>query len=162
VARVRITSAPGGGVRLDLPDELRELIASLGRQFEELLHDPDAADDPGLARLFPPAAIDDPLQTLGFEQLMGQAVRDGKLESAAILRATAEHRRLSVDEAHAWMRGLNDIRLLIGTRLQITDDGDVDALLEDPLLEQAAVIYVALSELVELLVRAVDPGDPSS
>lgn len=162
MARVRITSAPGGGVRLDLPDELRELIASLGRQLDELLRDPDAADDPGLARLFPPAAIDDPLQTLGFEQLMGQAVRDGKLESAAILQATAERRQLSVDEAHAWMRGLNDIRLLIGTRLQITEDGDVDTLLEDPLLEQAAVVYVALSELVELLVRAVDPGDPSS
>jgi hypothetical protein len=154
---ISITPAPGGGVHLGLPTELRELIGSLGRQLDELLRDPGAADDPGLARLFPPAAMDDPMQALGFEQLMGQAIRDGKLESAAILQATASTSRLTADEAHSWMRGLNDIRLIIGARLALTEDTDVGALFADPLMEQAAVVYVALSELVELLVRATDP-----
>jgi hypothetical protein len=31
-------------------------------------------------------------------------------------------------------------------------------MLDDPLTEQAALIYVSLSELVEMLSRAADPG----
>lgn len=158
VASFSIRSAGGGGVDLELPGELRELVGSLGRQLGELLRDPEAADDPGLARLFPPAAVDDPMQALGFEQLMGQAIKDGKLEAAAVLHATADRRHLTGDEAHAWMRALNDVRLVIGARLAITEDTDVDVLFADPLMEQAAITYVALTELVELLVRATDPG----
>ena len=48
----------------------------------ELIDDPEAADEPGLARLFPPASMDDPMEALGFEQLMGDAIRAGKRESA--------------------------------------------------------------------------------
>jgi uncharacterized protein DUF2017 len=158
MASLSISPAAGGGVDLGMPKELRELVSSLARQLDELLRDPEAADDPGLARLFPPAAMDDPMQALGFEQLMGQAIKDGKLESAAIIRATADATHLSTDEAHAWMRGLNDIRLLIGTRLAITEDTDIEELFADPLIEHAAIVYVALTELVELLVRATDPG----
>jgi hypothetical protein len=157
--RTSITPGPRGGVRLELPTELRELVASLARQLDELLRDPDAADDPGLARLFPPAAIDDPMQALGFEQLMGQAIRDGKLEAARVVRATAEAEVLSADEAQAWLRCLNDLRILIGTRLAIDEDTDIEAMLADELLEQAAIVYLALTELVELLARAADPGE---
>lgn len=155
-ASFSIRASGRGGVDLELPSEVRRLVSSLARQLDELLHDPEAADDPGLARLFPPAAVDDPMQALGFEQLMGRAIRDGKLEAAAILRATADASHLSDDEAHAWMRGLNDIRLLIGTRLAITEETDVEELFADPLMEHAAIVYVALTELVELLVRATD------
>jgi hypothetical protein len=157
MARVRITSSYGGGVDVELPPDLRELLASLARQLTELVNDPEAAGDPGMARLFPPASIDDPLEALGFEQLMGQALRAGKLEAAAVLRATADATHLSGEETLAWMRSLNDIRLVIGSRLDIQEDADVEAMFADPVLEQAAVVYVALSELVEMLARAADP-----
>lgn len=162
MAATSITPGPRGGVRLELPAELRELVRSLARQLDELLHDPQAADDPGLARLFPPASIDDPMQALGFEQLMGQAIRDGKIEAAAIVRATATAETLTADEAQAWMRCLNDIRLLIGTRLAIDEDTDIESMLADDLLEQAAIVYLALTELVELLSRAADPGQANA
>jgi hypothetical protein len=156
VARVRITSAPGGGVDLELPTELRELVASLAKQLGELIEDPDAADDPGMARLFPPASIDDPLLTLGFEQLMGEAIRAGKLEAAQVVRATADDRHLNPEQTLAWMRCLNDVRLVIGTRLDIQENTDVEALIRDPLMERAVITYVALTELVDLLARAAD------
>jgi hypothetical protein len=120
--------------------------------------DPDAADHPGLARLFPPASVDDPMEALGFEQLMGDAIRAGKRESAGILRATAGNTTLSQEETLAWMRCLNDIRLVLGTRLDVTEDTDIESMLDDPLTEQAALMYVALSELVEMLSRAADPS----
>ena len=110
-----------------------------------------------LERLFPPASIDDPMESLGFEQLMGDALRAGKREAAAVLRATANATHLDAEETLAWMRCLNDIRLVVGTRLNIQEDTDVEALFEDELMEQAAVTYVALTELVEMLARAADP-----
>jgi hypothetical protein len=155
---IRITTGVKGGVNLDLPADVRELLASLAKQLVELIDDPASADDPGMARLFPPASIDDPMEALGFEQLMGEALRAGKREAAGILRATSTATHLNADETLAWMRCLNDIRLLLGTRLDVTEDADVTTMLDDPLTEQAAVVYVALSELVEMLSRAADPS----
>jgi hypothetical protein len=157
MARVKISSSYGGGVDVELPDDVRDLLASLARQLVELIDDPDAAKDPGLQRLFPPASIDDPMEALGFEQLMGDALRAGKREAAAVLRATARATHLDAEETLAWMRCINDIRLVVGSRLNIQEDTDVEALFEDELMEQAAVTYVALTELVEMLARAADP-----
>lgn len=155
--RTRITAAADGGVDVRLDDGLRDLLASLAQQLTELIDDPESADSPGLARLFPPASMDDPLEALGFEQLMGESLRAGKRETAAVLRTTAHHTHLDPEETLAWMRCLNDIRLVVGTRLDVQEDTDVDTLLRDPLTEEAAVLYVALTELVELLSRAADP-----
>jgi hypothetical protein len=156
--RTLITTAGKGGVHVDLPTDLRELLASLAKQLVELIDDPDSADDPGMARLFPPASVDDPLEALGFEQLMGEALRAGKREAAAVLRATADATLLSADETLAWMRCLNDIRLVLGTRLNVREDVEIEEMLADPLAEQAALLYVSLSELVEMLSRAADPS----
>ncbi len=90
MARVKISSSYGGGVDVELPEDLRDLLASLARQLAELIDDPEAVGEPGLERLFPPASIDDPMESLGFEQLMGDALRAGKREAAAVLRATAQ------------------------------------------------------------------------
>ncbi|MEP6758653.1 MAG: DUF2017 family protein [Actinomycetota bacterium] len=157
MARVKITSSYGGGVDVDLPTDVRDLLASLARQLAELIDDPEAVGEPGLERLFPPASIDDPMESLGFEQLMGDALRAGKREAAAILRATANATHLDAEDTLAWMRCINDIRLVIGTRLDIQEDTDVEAMFADELMEQAAVTYVALTELVEMLARAADP-----
>ncbi len=155
---IAITTGVKGGVNVDLPPDIRELLASLAKQLVELIDDPDSADDPGMARLFPPASVDDPMEALGFEQLMGEALRAGKRESAAVLRATATATHLNAEETLAWMRCLNDIRLLLGTRLNVQEDADIESMMADPLAEQAAVMYIALSELVEMLSRAADPS----
>jgi len=155
---IAITTGVKGGVNVDLPPDLRELLGSLAKQLVELIDDPDSADDPGMARLFPPASVDDPMEALGFEQLMGEALRAGKRESAAVLRATATANHLNAEETLAWMRCLNDIRLLLGTRLNVQEDADIEAMMSDPLSEQAAVMYIALTDLVAMLSRAADPS----
>jgi hypothetical protein len=155
--RTRITSAGDGGVDIRLEPELRELIASLARQLRELIDDPEAQDSPGLARLFPPASVDDPMEALGFEQLMGEALRAGKRESAAVVIATANNDHLDPEQTLAWMRCLNDVRLVLGTRLEIEEDTDIEELFRDPMTEQAAIMYTALTELVGMLSLAADP-----
>ena len=153
-----ITAAGGGGVDVRLPPELRALLVSVARQMHEVLTDDEYADSPALARLLPTAVPDDPLEALGFEQLMGTAIRDGKIEAAMVLEATASNERLTPEETLAWLRCLNDVRLMLGTHLAVSEDADMEAFLSDPATEHAAVVYLALSELLEMLVRAVDPG----
>ena len=154
---IAFTPGPGGGVRVVLPSELRALLRSVGRQMRERLSDEDYADSPMLARLFPPASLDDPLEALGFEQLMGQAIHEGKVESATVLERTADAESLTAEETLAWLRCLNDVRLMLGTHLNVTEDADIETFLADPATEHNAIVYVALTELVDLLVRAVDP-----
>lgn len=158
MARINIRPGPRGGVDVNIPSELRDLLESLSRQLTDLLTSEESKDHPGVARLFPPASMDDPLEALGFEKLMGDALLAGKLEAADVLGRTARSTYLTEVEAEAWTRAINDVRLVLGTRLEITEDMDADAMFDDPLTEQAAVMYVALTELVELLVRAMD-GD---
>jgi leucyl aminopeptidase (aminopeptidase T) len=158
MARVAITSAPGGGVAVELPTELRELLVNVARQMREVLTEDEYADSPALARLLPTAVPDDPMESLGFEQLMGQAIRDGKVEAATILEATAFQERLTDEETLAWLRCLNDVRLMLGTHLNVSEDVDIETFMRDPATEHAAVVYIALSELVEMMVRAVDPA----
>jgi hypothetical protein len=158
MARVAIASAPDGGVDVELPTELRELLVNVARQMREVLTDDEYADSPALARLLPTAVPDDPMESLGFEQLMGQAIRDGKVEAATILEATAFQDRLSDEETLAWLRCLNDVRLMLGTHLNVREDLDIETFMRDPATEHAAVVYIALSELVEMMVRAVDPA----
>jgi hypothetical protein len=155
---VSIVAAPGGGVAVDLPPELRTLLRSVARQMREMLSDDDYADSPLLARLFPPASMDDPMETLGFEQLMGKAIHDGKVEAARIMEATADARRLDEEAALAWLRCINDVRLMLGTHLNVSEDVDIETFIADPATEHNAIVYIALTELVGLLVGAVDPG----
>ena len=155
---ISITAAGGGGVRVYLPKELRALLRSVARQMREMLSDEAYADSPVLARLFPPSSMDDPLESLGFEQLMGKAIHDGKVESATILEATADAEHLNQEETLAWLRCLNDVRLMLGTHLEVTEDADIETFLSDPATEHNAIVYVALTELVDLLVRAADPS----
>ena len=88
---------------------------------------------------------------------MARKVRDGKIEAARILEATAGARHLDGEASLAWLRCLNDVRVMIGTDLNISEDADIEVFLADPATERNAIIYVALTELVDLLVRAVDP-----
>ena len=155
--RTKITSAGDGGVHITIDPSLRDLLASLAGQLRELIDDPEAQDGPGLARLFPPASMDDPMEALGFEQLMGEALRAGKRESASVVQATANASHLDPEQTLAWMRCLNDIRLVVGTRLDVAEDTDFEELFRDPLTEQAAITYAALTELVEMLSLAADP-----
>ncbi len=65
--------------------------------------------------------------------------------------------RLSEPEAQAWLRALNDVRLALGVRLDVTDDFDerVEEIEpEDPRLPYVEV-YQWLAFLQESLVRAL-------
>ena len=147
-----IERASDGGVLLRLSPEERALVASLA---EELRAQLDAGtDEPSLRRLFPPA-YDDEQDEQAYRELAGDGLLDGRRQALELLAATAGSDRLSPEEADAWLRALNDLRLVLGTRLDVQED----ALLEGPQSPELA-LYGYLSWVQEQLVAALAPPEP--
>ena len=83
-------------------------------------------EDPVLARLLPDAYGDDPESAGEFRRYTEQGLRSGKVAAAQTvldtLPAGGGRVRLRPEDAQAWLRSLNDVRLAIGTVLGITED----------------------------------------
>jgi hypothetical protein len=143
-----------GGVRLHFrKDEvllLRELLAELAA----LLEDPD---DPALRRLFPPGHADREREK-EYRSLVRDQLVAGRSNALAAVLDTLGRETLSPDEADAWLRALNDLRLVLGTRLDVTEEIDYEELdLHEPQGRELAV-YAYLSWLQEQLVEALGEG----
>ena len=85
--------------------------------------------DPVTERLFP-AAYEDAGLAAEFRGLTETDLRDERMErlerTAREVEATAGQVPLSQASADRWIRVLNDTRLVLGTRLGVTDDYDHD------------------------------------
>jgi Domain of unknown function (DUF2017) len=142
----RFRRIEGGAVRLDLPPEERALLLEVARGLQELLAEGDA--DPGVKRLFP-SAHEDPELDREFRDLTDRQLRTNREEALAVVQRTVESEALSKEEADAWLRALNDARLVLGTRLELTEDFDWDGFdPEHPDAEELA-LYAYLSWLQE-------------
>jgi hypothetical protein len=64
---------------------------------------------------------------------------------------------LSGEQARDWLRSLNDLRLVIGTRLGIEDEEDAWPAEDDP-RGPALLAYHWLTDVQGTLVEAVVPG----
>jgi hypothetical protein len=150
----QIQRDPAGGVRLTLREEEVLLVRELVDELEALLEDPD---DPAVRRLFPPAHADRESEEQ-YRALVRDQLLAGRSKALETMRATLGRQTLSSDEADAWLRVLNDVRLVLGTRLDVTEDldyGDLD--LNEPRGRDLAV-YAYLSWLQEQLVEALGEG----
>lgn len=151
----RITRARNGEIRLRLPDEERELLGGLPGQLRALLR--DDPDDPALRRLFPPAYSEHPQNEAEYRRLMGDELMERHLSALAVLEETVRTDHLTDEQAHRWLAALNDLRLVLGTRLDVSEEpigDDVAADPDDP--EVAALgLYHYLSWLQEQLVEAL-------
>ena len=143
-----------GGVRVRFHEGEVLLLRELLGELEAKLDDPD---DPGLRRLFP-QAHDDPQSEEQYRSLVRDQLVDGRSKAAVTMRETLRKDSLTTDEADAWLRALNDLRLVLGTRLDVTEDLDYENLdLNEPRGRDLAV-YGYLTWLQEQLVEALAEG----
>ena len=155
-------SAPGapddrpGGWPDDASPEPEDLAALMG-----LTENRQLPDDPVLARLLPDAYSGDPEASAEFRHYTEGGLRAGKAAAARTVLATLPPQggriRLSEPEAQAWLRALNDVRLALGTRLEVTDDFDeqMDGVTADDPRAPVVAIYQWLGILQESLVEAL-------
>lgn len=140
---------------VEVPEQTVGLIESLCTEIETLLR----SDSPLLERLFPPPYGDDTERNEGYSALAGPELVEHRLEALATVRTVLHSTRVTEDQFMAWMRSLNDMRLVLGTMMDISDD---DLLAEvDPRHSQAFAVYEFLGGLLELTVSALTDGlDP--
>ena len=148
-----------GGFAVRLRDEERELLRSSARELAETLAGEAAKDDPAVARLFPTAYPDDLMRNMEFDGVSATALLEERLEAIRLLERTAVQDRLTEEELETWMRIINDIRIVLGTRLNVTEETAAEDFESGDEPGQAFLLYAYLSALLESIVRAM--GDPS-
>jgi len=147
---------PGGTA-----DDLDRLLAE-AVEAAEAAEAPSIPDDPVLARLLPDAYQDDPEAAGEFRKYTESSLREAKKYFAQTLLDTLPPSggrvRLTGDQARDWMRALNDVRLMFGVRLEVTEDFEeqLAALAPDDPKVAAFEVYGWLGAVQESLVRALD------
>jgi Domain of unknown function (DUF2017) len=140
---------------------------------EDLVEDPGEEDptpgrDPVIARLYPDAIPSDPAASAAFRDLVMRDLVDDRLARLATVMETIDATSLDDAQAGAWLGALNDLRLVLGTELDVTED-DLDVIDEhDPDMERKLVYgYSAWlqGQLVDVLADAlpdVEDGDDTA
>lgn len=137
-----------GRYQINLGPDERAMLRALPADLLERLADPD---DPGLRRLFPPAYGVDEERAAEYRRLMQDDLVERHREALNVLETTADASELSEEELLGWLNALNQIRLVLGTRLDVSEDDDPGAAPSNP--EQA--VYLFLGALQELVVDAL-------
>ena len=137
------------------------VLAMLLDQLEMLLDSDDAAGDPVLARLLPDGNRTDAEAAAEYRELTESSLRSGKADDLAMVRASLPDGGgevvLDPDQAAAWLRTTNDLRLALGTRLEISEDTEPPDDVVDEESQQLAVYYW-LTSLQGSLVDALIAG----
>ena len=124
-----------------LPGELRHLVGS---------------DDPASARLTPAAYRDDPEAEADYQLTVGAEILDAHRAALETLAESAAAEHLDEAQLQAWLRALEVMRLLVGTRLGVTAETEMpDARHPD---HDTFVLYGYLSGLQDEIVGALSDG----
>jgi hypothetical protein len=158
--------APGAsaGASASDDDALDKLLAeavAAAEAAETAGEPPRIPDDPVLARLLPDAYQDDPAAAGEFRKYTESSLREAKKYFAHSLLDTLPPSggrvKLTGDQARDWLRALNDVRLMFGVRLEVTEDFEeqlASLAPEDPRIA-AFEVYGWLGAVQESLVRAL-------
>ena len=117
----RVKRSRDGTYTIRLSPEERELLKGLGPRMREVLAD---EDDPVGHRLFPLAYPEDEERQAEYRLLAHDELVESHLSALATLEETIDAERLDEEQVLAWMRALNDVRLVMGTRLDVSEEGD--------------------------------------
>jgi hypothetical protein len=172
--------APGGGAAITLDEVEISILRNLAVQLLELVgpgdqpadgdDDPLAQlftegpskppDDPALARLFPDA-YEDSEEASEFRRFTENDLRSRKREDALamvrLLDTGGPRLTLTAEDARHWLGALNDLRLTLGTRLEVTDDeaSELYRLPDSDPRKPLVMAYLWLGGLQETLVEVL-------
>jgi len=128
--------------------------------------DGESKADPVLERLFPRAYLDPTEEDAeaDWQRFSHDELMDGRRRAVATVEqtlagATARRGRLelklSEEEAQAWLAVINDARLALGTRLEVTEDMDMSRLDADDPDTAPYAVYWWLGVLEERLIEVL-------
>lgn len=148
-------------IRLD--SNVCGVLANLADQLGPLIDE----EDPATLRLFPPAYVNEEWATheSEYRSLVGGVLANHHRQALDTLAATARKDVLTEGELHQWLAGINSLRLVLGTKLDVTEEMLPPD--EDDPTAGAYACYELLGELQHLIVLTLaselpDEGRPET
>jgi hypothetical protein len=138
-----------------LTDEEREVLRALPGQLREILD----TDDPSLRRLHPPAYEDDPEREAEYRRLVRDDLLRQRLQALGVMEATIDAGTLDQEQMTAWLAAINDIRLVLGTRLDVTEEMYEESIPSEDPRSAIFALYQYLGLLEEQVVAALAGHD---
>ena len=150
----RVKRSRIGGYVVRLPSAEREVLGSLPQMLRSLLSEGNH-EDPALRRLFPSAFLDDEEAAEEFDSVVRDDLMGQRLAAIQTLERTVDSDRLTEEELSAWLAAVNDLRLVLGVRLAVTEESTPEEFRADPETERAYALYAYLSHFEEEMVEAL-------
>lgn len=136
--------------RINLRTDERDMIRSLIPQLRSLID----GRDPVAWRLFPNAYQHDPEKAAQYEDMVGSDLRRKRLRALETLESTVDEQTLTEAQLLAWMGAINDLRLVLGTRLDVDEESEYDDFTDETDRALFAA-YMVLGWLMENIVTAL-------
>lgn len=161
VGEPRIRRVGPGEFEVRIPKAHREILRGLPGQLRSIIH----SDHPGLKRFFPPAYPDDPVRAAEYDAMVREELVAGRKKSLEIMERTIDADRLDADLMADWLSALNDLRLFLGTSLDVTEEIYEEPIGEDDPNAQALAVFSYLGWLEEQAIAALagdleEPAEP--
>lgn len=153
--RRRVRRSRRGTFELRIPEPEREVLRTLPEQLGALLDGADPVEDPAMRRLYPAAYLDDPEATAEFDGFVRDELTAQRKASIDTMARTIEASRVNEDELTAWLGAINDLRLVLGVRLNVTEESRPEEFAGEPERESSYALYAYLSYLEEEIVEAL-------
>lgn len=154
VRRVKSTKR---GFALRLPGPERDVLRTLPGQLRALLEETER-EDPAIRRLYPSAYLDDDEASEEFDRIVRDDLTSQRARAIDVFERTIDATTLAEDEIHAWLSVVNDVRLVLGVRLAVTEESVPEDFSRDEETESSYALYAYLSFLEEEIVDALSAG----
>ncbi|MEX0743634.1 MAG: DUF2017 family protein [Actinomycetota bacterium] len=159
--RHRIVRSAAGGFDLRIPRSERNVLRGLPDQLRRLLDEGDA-EDPALRRLYPSAYLDDPVAAAEFDGFVRDDLTEQRMKAIETMARTIDSVHLNEEEVVAWLAAINDLRLVFGVRLAVTEESEPEDFEGDEGTHGSYALYAYLSVLEEDIVEALSGRPPAS
>jgi hypothetical protein len=148
---MRRIDARQGKFLVTLDPRERDLIRGLLGELRAMLAlEPG---DPRVRRLYPAAYATDELED-EYQRLTRDELQRSRLASIEAVERSLEQELLTLEELTAWMQAINSLRLILGTMLEITEDGQEPQWDPDDPNAQTVALYGYLGGLLDEIVEA--------
>ena len=155
--RSRIRRTRRGTYRVELPEEERDLLRRLLPQLRLLLTEEDPGDG-RTRRLHPPAYTDDAEADADYQRFMREDLVASRLAAVDAVEASIDASELDEQQLMSWLGAVNNLRLVLGTLLDVSDDAEIGELPDETPDVETYALYAYLSSLLGEMVDALDPG----
>ena len=151
----RFRTKRSGIVEINITEDERSLLADLIDQLRELVlsTSPAGEVDPALRRLYPTAYADDAQHEAEYQRLMRDQLLERRLSHLDVVENTLNDQELNQESLSSWIMSINDLRLVLGTHLDVSEDEEPLFLEDDDPKHHQSAIYHYLSHLLGELIE---------